>query len=80
MISALHSPFVGGHDYARNMEKQSENLALFALASAPGFSWAKTRGMIEELGTPSAVLEAQFGGMLFDDLADEALDLSLIHI
>lgn len=56
------------------MEKQSENLALFALASAPGFSWAKTRGMIEELGTPSAVLEAQFGGMLFDDRADEALD------
>ncbi|MEV8337928.1 MAG: DNA-processing protein DprA [Herbiconiux sp.] len=56
------------------MENQSENLALFALASAPGFSWARTRRLIEECGTPSAALEAQFGNALFDDRVEAALN------
>lgn len=64
---------VRGTDYHVGMERQSESMALLALALAPGFSWAKTRLQIEEHGTPSAVLQNELGGMLFDDGADAAL-------
>lgn len=57
------------------MQGQQDNLALFALATAPGFSWARTRAEIDELGSPSAVLHARFEGQLlggFDEAVDEA--------
>ncbi len=55
------------------MNRPNDSLALFALANEPGFSWAQVRGLIEELGSPSAVLQARFGGMLFDNRVDEVL-------
>lgn len=57
------------------MQGQLEDLALFALATAPGFSWAGTRAEIDELGSPSAVLHARFEGQLlggFDEAVQEA--------
>lgn len=52
------------------MKGQTEDLALYALATTPGFSWAKTRAEIDELGRPSAVLRARFEGMLFGGYED----------
>lgn len=57
------------------MQGQQENLALLALATAPGFSWAQTRAEIDDLGSPSAVLHARFEGQLFGGF-DEALDVA----
>lgn len=57
------------------MHGQQDNLALFALAAAPGFSWARTRAEIDDLGSPSAVLHARFEGQLlggFDEAIGEA--------
>ena len=65
------------------MEGQQENLALLALATAPGFSWARTRAEIAELGTPSAVLHSRFEGQLlggFDEAIDEASQLISRHM
>lgn len=56
------------------MTPSVDDLALLALARAPDFSWAKTRGAIEEVGSPTAVLQLQFDGQLLGDGFDAAID------
>lgn len=55
------------------MQGQLDDLALYALATTPGFSWAKTRAEIDDLGSPSKVLHTRFEGQLFGGF-DEAIE------
>lgn len=55
------------------MRRPLEDLALFALASRPRFSWAKTRLRVEELGSAAAVLRSDFEDQLLDDGFEEEI-------
>ncbi|WP_314646727.1 DNA-processing protein DprA [uncultured Microbacterium sp.] len=55
------------------MRASEDNLALLALASRPKFSWASTRLQIEQLGSPSAVLESSYDGQLINGERDAEL-------
>lgn len=58
------------------MSQSVNDLALLALAREPGFSWAKTRARIDELGSPAAVLQLQFDGQLLGDGFDSAIEVA----
>lgn len=55
------------------MRASEDNLALLALASRPKFSWASTRLQIEQLGSPTAVLESSYDGQLINGERDAEL-------
>jgi DNA processing protein len=55
------------------MRAPEDNLALLALAMRPKFSWAATRLQIEQLGSPTAVLDASYDGQLIDAERDAEL-------
>lgn len=55
------------------MRAPEDSLALLALASRPKFSWASTRLQIEQLGSPTAVLDASYDGQLINGERDAEL-------
>ncbi|QDE35600.1 DNA-processing protein DprA [Microbacterium foliorum] len=55
------------------MRAPEDSLALLALASRPKFSWASTRLQIEQLGSPTAVLDASYDGQLINGERDGEL-------
>lgn len=55
------------------MRANEENLALLALATRPKFSWASTRLRIEQLGSPTAVLDEAYDGQLLNADRDAEL-------
>lgn len=55
------------------MRASEDNLALLALASRPKFSWASTRLQIEQLGSPTAVLDSSYDGQLINGERDAEL-------
>lgn len=55
------------------MRASEDNLALLALASRPKFSWSSTRLQIEQLGSPTAVLDSLYDGQLLSGARDAEL-------
>ena len=55
------------------MRAQEDNLAMLALATRAKFSWATTRLQIEQLGSPTAVLDATYDGQLMNAARDAEL-------
>lgn len=62
------------------MERDTDDLSLIALSLRDRFSWAATRRLIEELGSPASVLRAGSADALFSTEEDDPLRSARRHV